>query len=377
MHVLIPALHRPTHPTGVCRHAANLAQCLAAIEGISRITLAIGQWQTQYFQLAFDLASPKIEIESIEIANRTLARNRWYIFGLPNVAERLRVDLVHVSFPIPFVRRWFQSRIATSIHDLYPYECPENFGYPRVWFNRWFLESSVSQSDGLCCVSETTQKSLELYFPGARSRKPISVVYNYVDFAAPSPTVPAQLQSDPPESFVLCVAQHRKNKNLDILIESFAQLARNHRLSADTILVLVGSPGPETERIEALVRDRSLAKRVTFLSRLSDRELAWLYDRCTLFVIPSSREGFCLPLVEALAFGCRVVCSNIPIFREVGASLCYYFDLHTDPVKALSDRILVALSHPRLEASALEARFTKPAIARQLLDFYAQIPTLP
>ena len=45
MHILIAALHRPTKPTGVCRHAVNLAQCLADTDEVDKVTLVIGAWQ--------------------------------------------------------------------------------------------------------------------------------------------------------------------------------------------------------------------------------------------------------------------------------------------------------------------------------------------
>ena len=76
MHILIAALHRPTKPTGVCRHAANLAQCLADTPEVSKVTLIIGAWQKDYFQLFVN--SPKIQLISVEIQNSSLVRNIWF-----------------------------------------------------------------------------------------------------------------------------------------------------------------------------------------------------------------------------------------------------------------------------------------------------------
>ncbi|MFM6813992.1 MAG: glycosyltransferase family 1 protein, partial [Dolichospermum sp.] len=67
MHILIPALHRPTKPTGVCRYAANLAQCLADTPEVNKVTLIVGSWQKDYFELFFN--SQKIQLISIEIQN--------------------------------------------------------------------------------------------------------------------------------------------------------------------------------------------------------------------------------------------------------------------------------------------------------------------
>ncbi|MEL7509545.1 MAG: glycosyltransferase, partial [Cyanobacteria bacterium J06554_1] len=177
MHVLIPALHRPIKPTGVCRHAANLAHCLADLDSVDRITLLIGQWQTTYFKQTFHFESPKVQIVSVDIKNGSLARNWWFMFGLPQLSKQLKPDIIHMSFPFPFVRQWFEAPIVATIHDLYPYECPENFGYPQVLFNQLFLRQCIRNSDGLSCVSKCTLETLDHYFTGVEKQKQRKVIY--------------------------------------------------------------------------------------------------------------------------------------------------------------------------------------------------------
>ena len=87
MHILIAALHRPTKPTGVCRHAANLAQCLADTPEVSKVTLIVGTWQKDYFEQFFH--SPKIQLITVDIKNSSLARNIWFLFGLPKLVKNL------------------------------------------------------------------------------------------------------------------------------------------------------------------------------------------------------------------------------------------------------------------------------------------------
>lgn len=372
MHVSIAALHRPTQPTGVCRHAINLAQCLVVEETVDRVTLIIGDWQTDYFKTAFDLSSDKIKLEIVTIENKSVSRNLWYLFGLPRLAKRLATDILHLSFPLPFVRRWFRMPIAATIHDLYPYEYPENFGYPQVLFNQKFLDLCIRGSDGLCCVSNTTRTALEHYFPLSRSQKSVTVIYNYVDFGKPTLTVPEPFDISYSPHFILCVAQHRKNKNIDILIESYARLIKTDSIHSDITLIIVGSSGPETKHLHQLIEMLDLRKKVIFMSALKDSELCWLYDRCALFVIPSSTEGFCLPLIEALSFSCRVVCSDIPIFREVGSSYCQYFNLQSNPIQSLADTITKSLSQSGngKQPFHMDNRFSRTIISKQIFSFY-------
>lgn len=367
MHILIPALHRPTKPTGVCRYAANLAQCLADTPEVNKVTLIVGSWQKDYFELFF--SSQKIQLISIEIQNSSLARNIWFLFGLPKLVKHFSPDIVHLSFPFPFIRPLFSCSVVATIHDLYPYEKPEVFGYPNVIFNRFFLKQCIESSDRLTCVSKSTLSSLKSYFPNIQLIKPVSVIYNYVDFSAVIAESPPNLDISNNDSFLLCVAQHRKNKNIDLLIQAFYFLYKNESLKNHTKLIIVGNTGPETERFFKLIHDLSLQDQVIFVHAIKDNELCWLYQKCQLFIAASSQEGFCLPLTEALYFSCQVVCSDIPIFREIGGSNCCYFDLQGNAVENLSQTIISALEQP-LSRTTDNFHFSKLDIADQYLTFY-------
>lgn len=371
MHVLIPALHRPTKPTGVCRHAANLAQCLAANPSVTRIILLIGTWQSQYFNEVFQLESPKIQLVEIDIKNSSLARNVWFLLYLPKIAKQFQPDIIHMSFPFPFVRQWFESPVVSTIHDLYPYECPENFGYPQVWFNQLFLQQCVRNSDGLTCVSNCTLDELKVYFPKVRKTKKTDVIYNIVDFSNITSQAPKQVTPQTVSPFLMTVAQHRKNKNLDLLIQAYSSLVDSEQLQAK--LLIIGSAGPETDNLKQLVGQLNLEEHVLFLSGLMDAELRWLYENASLFVIPSATEGFCLPLVEALTLACPAVCSDIPIFREVGSSNCYYFQLDSQTPKHLAETISSALADDSHRKKSADARFSKQTVSQQLFNFYQHL----
>lgn len=371
MHVLIVVLHRPLKPTGVCRHAANLARCLTDLDEVDQVTLVTGAWQKDYFETAFALSSPKIKIVGIDIKNSSISRNLWFLFGLPKLVQQLTPSIVHLSFPLPFLRSRFSCPVVATIHDLYPYQFPENFGYQQVLFNRLFLQQCIGSSDGLICVSKVTLKDLENYFPKVASqRQRTSVIYNFVDFDQAEAKQPKDLPKNFDTSYILSVGQHRKNKNFDLLIQAYARLTHEGSFDRTTKLLIVGSSGPETDRLLHLIQELSLKDSVLMLSAIADNELCWLYQNCQLFVMPSSLEGFCIPLVEALNFSCKVVCSDIPIFREVGSADCTYFDLPGDAVKNLVQSMTQSLESDSPRKSDAYLRFSKTTIADQLLQFY-------
>ncbi|MBT9317293.1 glycosyltransferase family 4 protein [Leptothoe spongobia] len=376
MHILISALHRPLKPTGVCRHAVNLAQCLVSTGRVNSVSLVVGEWQKLYFEELFNLDSKEIQLVSVDIKNNSFSRNFWLMFGLPKLAKQLRPDLIHMSFPLPIIRQLYKVPIVSTIHDLYPYECPENFGYPQVLFNQLFLRQCISGSDGLACVSRCTLETLENHFSFVKKQNKTEVIYNAIDFANIKSKAPDCLVDSLTDSFLLNVAQHRKNKNLDLLIQAYSVLITQDKIQPKTKLLLIGNTGPETNYLERLVQTLDLDEQVMFISGIEDGELRWLYEHALVFVMPSSNEGFCLPLVEALILNCPVVCSDISIFREVGSSHCRYIDLYKNPVLNLSSAIAASLNEGALDSAYTESRFSKNNIAHQLLDFYTSIQTV-
>jgi glycosyltransferase involved in cell wall biosynthesis len=373
MHILIAALHRPLKPTGVCRHAANLAKCLAETDKVTKVTLVVGAWQSDYFETSFNLDFEKINLLSINIKNSSISRNAWFLFRLPKLVQELNCNLVHLSFPLPLIRSLFPCPVVTTIHDLYPYECPDNFGFPNVLFNQLFLKICIQNSDGLSCVSQRTLKCLKNYFPGIETSKNTTVVYNYVDFSHLETKPSNSLENITQYPFLLAVAQHRKNKNLDLLIKAYSLLLKKNQLKDKTKLILVGSSGPETENIHHQINALSLQENVLMLSSIEDSELCWLYQNCELLVVPSSTEGFCLPLAEALYLTCKVVCSDIPIFREIGSSYCIYFELQGDSLQNLSQAIVQALNQPYSENQSPDYRYTKSNAIQQYISFYSKL----
>jgi len=160
-----------------------------------------------------------------------------------------------------------------------------------------------------------------------------------------------------------------------LLIDVFNRLLRIGQINPEMKLVVVGIPGPETPRIHRLVSEYGLGKRVHFLEGLSEAELQWCYARCEALVAPSITEGFGLPVAEALLAGCRVVCSDIPAFREVGGEHCRYVDLSKDPEEALGAAIVAALKDPRRKPVSLP-QFSAPVIAEQYITLYRRLIAL-
>ena len=368
MNLLITAISSATGPSGICRHAYNLVRCAASRRDVFQITLALGRWQELYFKNSFDLKTVRVNIAPINISNNALARNVWYLRELPKLAQEVAADIVHLSFPAPIRRSAMRCPVVLSLHDLYPYDEPNNFGFPKVFFNRVFLQQCLKEVDCVACVSEITISRLKMRFPRVAHRKSL-VVHNCVTIGASQAVIPARKRRE----FALMVAQHRANKNIPLALQAFEELLQRKEVGKHASLLLVGNHGPETAAIRALIGQRSLEESVELIDGVSDGELKWLYANCKFVMAPSSMEGFGLPVAEGLFCGSRVVCSDIPAFREIGGDACHYFDLHAESGShAMVEAICNALAEPPRPAKRLE-RFVLENVAKEYAALYVQL----
>src|SRR5258707_13614530 len=199
MNLLITAVSSATGPSGICRHAYNLARC-AAGNGEMQVTLALGRWKEAYFRKSFCLETMKVSLVSVDISNDALARNMWYLRELPRLADGVVADIVHLSFPVPIRRSMMRCPVIVSLHDLYPYDESNNFGFLKVFFNRVFLQQCLKEVDCIACVSETTHSRLKARLAHRKS----VVVHNCATICSIEPVLPVGQEC----KFVLLVAQH-------------------------------------------------------------------------------------------------------------------------------------------------------------------------
>jgi len=367
MKILVTAASFSSKISGVQRHAFNVVRCLLLHPDISAVHLVVAPWQRELVEAAGLGADGRLSTYIADMGKSSLSRNLWYYRQLPALVARLQPDLVHLSYPVPVDRETLACPTVVSLHDLYPYEIPRNFGFPQVIFNRLILRLCLRRVDAIACVSETTMLRMKQYESRRMWRKAVRV-YNCVE---PEPL--CALRSPIPdwrdEPFLLSIAQHRRNKNIPLLVRAFHRLLRQGQIAPATKLVIVGIAGPETRRIYELVARCGLSHSVLFLEGLSEAELQWCYARCEALVAPSKTEGFGLPVAEALLAGCRVICSDIPAFREVGGAHCRFVALGTDAEEELAAGIVATLREPAKMPVSLP-HLSAEVLANQYVSLY-------
>ncbi len=128
-----------------------------------------------------------------------------------------------------------------------------------------------------------------------------------------------------PQRYLIYPANFWKHKNHEMLLTAFG-IACHEGLPADIKLVCTGAPGARQAWLMNAARTMNLGDRILFPGYLPNAELAALMANCTGVVFPSLYEGFGLPVIEAMAAGVPVACSNTTSLPEVAAEAAILFD---------------------------------------------------
>jgi glycosyltransferase involved in cell wall biosynthesis len=293
--------------------------------------------------------------QAVRASNRP-ARVLWEQTILPWEASRYRVDvMLNPGFTAPLIE--IVPNI-TVFHDLQHKRHPEYFRWLDLPFWRFLLWASAHRAAKLIAVTEATRGDLE-YFYGI-PKEQIRVVHHGVDPALFS------LTRTNTERFVLCVSTLHPHKNLERLVRAYGRKKRDFRL------VLAGMKGFHAAAIEKLIAKGNLSNDVTLTGWIARPELFGYYERALACIQPSTFEGFGMPVLEAMAAGVPLACSDIPPHREVAGNAALYFDpLDEDALENALERVTSpnAVCSPLVAAAQERARaFTWERAARLTLE---------
>lgn len=261
----------------------------------------------------------------------------WRFGGATLAAMRNKADLIFAPSPI------FPTGACpavTTIHDATPLRFP-TLTRSKNALARSLVWASANFSRKVITDSEWSKKDLvELYGIPPERVKVVYLGYDH-DFFNCDPVGSHEQRSlldslniRGPYIFHHGVVQPRKN--LQRLIQAY-RLVLDRRPELDLQLVIAGPLGWEYEEVLHTANERKSRGAVIFAGRLPDREMALVLKAASLCVIPSFYEGFCLPLVEAMACGVPTIAADASCLPEVSGKMLLYFDPYS--VEDMADLI--------------------------------------
>lgn len=333
---------------GIGRYTRDLVEALARVDTDDRFTLFSAEQPTaeRGFPSATNM-TPRV----FGVGNRRMTIF-WQRLRVPVPAELLmgRADVIHgPDFILP--PTWRARRVVT-VHDLAFLTHPECALPKLVAYLSRVVPRSLAAADTVIAVSGRTADDLHrlLHVP----REKIVVIPLGVD-AAFSAAVDEQAVAALREKYdlavpvVLAVGTIEPRKNYEGLIAAFASAREDS--DGPRTLVIAGRKGWLYDGVFAAVEKWGLTEQVRFLDYIPDGELAVLYHAADVLAMPSRYEGFGIPVLEAMASGTPVVCSDGGSLPEVAGDAAVIVPV--DETDALSRALVRVTSDGALSDSLI------------------------
>lgn len=297
-------------------------------------------------------------------------------WDLPYGVWRDRPDLLHVQYTGPV---FSTVPLVVSVHDVSFLEYPEYFTTFRATQLRLTVKRTVERAAAVLTPSEFSRRSILRHY--SIDERNVVVVPNAVssqfrpiDRQVSLGIVEEKFGLQGP--FVLMVGDLQPRKNHLGLLRAFEEVLRAHPQLTHH-LVFVGKETWYSKDLHRAVERSSVKGRVHFTGFVEDSDLVHFYSACELFVFPSFYEGFGLPILEAMACGRAVACSNTTAMPEVANAAGLLFDPHStaEMARAIEDVLLDQELRMRLERLGAQraALFSWERAAERTLEVYTGI----
>jgi len=285
------------------------------------------------------------------------------IIPFENPKKPPEADLIHYPYfdlffhTLPIICK--TPRVIT-VHDVIPLVFPNHFPSGKKGkVNLWFQKIALKNTQGVICDSQTSKTDIE-------SRLAYSPDKIYVAYLAAGESFKkvydtkilnkTKRKYSLPEEYILYVGDVNWNKNVPNLLKAVQLSNRN--------LVLIGKSFTDdnltqVKEINLLIDSLNLGNRVLKLGYVPDNDLANIYNMADITVVPSHYEGFGLPVIESMACGTPVICSNNSSLLEVGGEAAIYCNAN-DP-KDIGDKINNFISSNKVKKEKIQKLTEKQA----------------
>ena len=205
------------------------------------------------------------------------------------------------------------------IHDNLFWKYPKN--YPRIWRNYYtkLIQFGLNSRSVIITTSNYSKAGLQPLF----KKNKIYPVYQSSENFSIQKTI------ENGKKYILHIGTFEKRKNLLTLIKAFKKL--KDELKVEYKLVLAGSTyingdNKVLSKIQKYIEEHNLFNSIIMPGYVDKNKAIYFYNNSLMYVFPSIDEGFGIPLIEALKFKVPVICSDIPIFREIASDSVLYFE---------------------------------------------------
>jgi len=275
----------------------------------------------------------------------------WHLYILPVVLSAKRYDLIMLPAGNRRLIVYYPAQTVVTFHDLAQYHIPDKYDKLRMFYVKHIIPYYLRKAPIIMAISENTKNDLIRYYNLPSSK--IEVNYNGYS--------PEKLQTNVSEAelrqrFKLCKPYFFYNSRIEHPIKNHIHLIRAFEILPDEIrnqydLVFTGEDANGSDVVYDYLKQSPVRHSVKFLGFMDNQYLAALYKYACLYVFPSLYEGFGIPLLEAMASGVPVICSNRSSLPEIGgeAVLTFEPEMHAD----IASKIMEVVNSEQLRAQMI------------------------
>lgn len=337
------------HFPGIGRYALNLAQALVAYPH-TFVCLYNPDLPNSRYAIQSLAANQNVEMVPTNAAPFSLREQ----IDLPILISRLHLSLLHSPYYIKPYRKLPCPSVVT-IHDLIGHFYPQTLA-PRARYTfRFLVWLAIQSATHLIAVSESGAHDLQAVYQISKTRITVTPEAAAPHFSPqPSAAVAAlRARLKLPQRYLLTVGSNKPHKNREHLILAWNHIAAQYQ---EVQLIIAGHYDPQYPQAQKLVEELDLNARVRFIHNVAEEDLPSLYTGAEAFIFPSLYEGFGLPILEAMACGTPVICSQTSSLPEVAGEAAFLVDPHDLPglVARMQDLLNHASARQRLRKLGLQ-----------------------
>lgn len=253
----------------------------------------------------------------------------------PKIIKQYKIDYAHFQYIIPIIKC---CKEIVTIHDILFLDFPQYFPLSYRIKNFLLFRYAANRADLLLTVSNYSKNAIIKHFN--LLNKEIHITPNAVLFQNKEFKLPDIKKIYNLDKYILSVSRIEPRKNHQLLLRAYVELDLYKK---NIKLVLVGAKDLKNKIFNDYYNGLSEEiKKSILIIQTTNSELIALYKNASLFVFPSFAEGFGVPPIEAISYGCQTLCSNQTAMKEFDFLNDNFFSPYD--IKELKNKIIKNLN---------------------------------